>query len=425
MLEEIFNLYLKAAVFVLDSSWIWLPVFFAFIFFESWMYYIQRHYWSSLDWMILEVKPPREMELTPKNMEQVFAGLWGNFGTVSTKWDKYFKGMLQDYYSFELVGMNGEVHFYIRTLKKFRDVVEAQIYAQYPRAEIKEAEDYVYKIPADIPNKNWNLWGCKLKLPREDYYPIRTYPHFMDLSKADETFLDPMAAFTEAMGKLRPGEQVWIQLLFRPEADSWQKQAKKLADKLLGKKTPSANEGLLAFEGRTWFEALEDVASQLLTDKLPERAQAKKDEGPHSLMMFLSTIEKEIIQEIEEKAAKKGYAAKLQWAYLGRRDLFTMANVSAFMGIFNQFANLNMNSLIPDKVSMTKAAYMMAKSRKAFKQRKLLRLLRQRSFWEKGYIFNIEELATLYHFPTIGVHSPVAPYVEVVKGGAPVDLPIQ
>ena len=54
-----------------------------------------------------------------------------------------------------------------------------------------------------------------------------------------------------------------------------------------------------------------------------------------------------------------------------------------------------------------------------------MRLLRQRSFWEKGYIFNIEELATLYHFPTIGVRSPVAPYVEVVKGGAPVDLPIE
>ena len=425
-MEEIFNYYIKAVTLVLDFSWIWLPFLLAIAFFESWMYYIQRHFWSNLEWITLEVKPPREVELTPKNMEQVFAGLWGAWGTVATKWEKYIKGMMQDYYSFELVGLNGEVHFYLRILKKFRDFVEGQIYAQYPQAEIKEVDDYVYKIPADIPNKNWNLWGCKIALPRETYYPIRTFTHLIDLSKADESFLDPMAAFTEALGKLRPGEQVWIQLLFRPHPDTWQKEAKKLADKLMGKKMPPKGEGFLVFEIRTWFDAINNVISQLFTDQLlPSPSEQKKDEGPPSMMMFLSTSEKEIIQEIEEKASKKGYDAKLQWAYFGRRDLFTMANVSAFMGIFNQFSNLNMNSLIPDKPSMTKAAYLFAKSRKAYKQRRLLRLLRQRSFWEKGYIFNIEELATLYHFPTIGVRGPMTPYVEVIKGGAPVDLPVE
>jgi hypothetical protein len=54
-----------------------------------------------------------------------------------------------------------------------------------------------------------------------------------------------------------------------------------------------------------------------------------------------------------------------------------------------------------------------------------MKLLRTRSYWEKGYVLNIEELATLYHFPTVAVQGPMTPYIEVKKAGAPVDLPFE
>jgi len=53
-----------------------------------------------------------------------------------------------------------------------------------------------------------------------------------------------------------------------------------------------------------------------------------------------------------------------------------------------------------------------------------MRWMRSRSLWEDGYILNIEELASLYHFPTIGVKAPATPYIDVKKGGPPVDLPM-
>lgn len=424
-MPEILNLYFKVVVFLLDFSWVWLPFFLIFAFFESWMYYIQRQYWWKLEWLMLEVKSPRDIEMTPKNMEQIFAGLWGSWGTVSTKADKYLRGIMQDYFSFEIVGINGEVHFYLRTVKKYRDFVEAQIYSQYPQAEIKEVEDYVHKLPADVPNKDWNLWGCCLKLAKDSVYPIRSYEHLIDLTKSDQPFLDPLAGLMEAMGKLRPGEQLWIQVVFRPVPDDWQKKSRVEVDRLMGKKASAKDEGILAFDIRTWWQTALLVVEEIFTGSFTAPESQKKEEGPPSLMMFLSPGEKEVISGIEEKAAKKGYEVKIQWAYIGRRDLFTMANVSATMGIFNQFANLNMNSLKPLSKTMTKAAYLLAKYRKAFKQRILMRLLRQRSFWEKGFIFNIEELATLYHFPTIGVKAPITPYVGVTKGSAPVDLPIE
>lgn len=389
------------------------------------MYYIHRFNWRKMDWVLLEVKPPKEMESSPKNMEQIFAGLWGIVGTVGYKYEKYIKGVIQDYMSFELVGLNGEAHFYLRVQRKHRNLVEAQVYSQYPQAEIREAEDYVWKVPADIPNKNWNLWGCRMAMTRDSAYPLRTYVELLDIAKTDQPFFDPLSGLMEVFGKLRQGEQVWLQILFRPIGDDWQKKSKALADKLLGKKPPAPAETLLAMDRRTWWEAFFDSLYTFLTGKLaPPRVKEKKKDEPFSLAMHLSQGDKDVIQGIELKASKKGFDAKVNFVYIGRSNIFTMANVSATMGIITQFANLNMNSLKPDSKVVTKAYYVFAKARKAFKQRMLMRMLRTRSFWEKGYILNIEELATLFHFPTIGVKSPMTPYIDVKKGGAPVDLPM-
>lgn len=390
------------------------------------MYYIRRWHWHQLEWVLLEVKPPKEVESSPKNMEQIFAGLWGAFGTVGYKYEKYIKGVMQDYFSFELVGTNGEAHFYLRVLRKFRDFVEAQIYSQYPQAEIKEVPDYVWNIPTDIPNKNWNLWGSRLKMANDDSYPLRTYVELMDVAKTDQPFFDPLSGLMEVFGKLRHGEHIWLQILFRPTDDSWQKKAKALADKLLGKRPPEKAEGILALETRTWLESFYDASYAIVTgNPAPPRDKKDKKDEPYSLAMHLSQGDKDVIQGIELKASKKGFQSKVNFVYIARADIFTMANVSATMGIINQTANLNMNSLRPDAKITTTTHYLLAKARKVYKQRVLMRLMRTRSFWEKGYIFNIEELATLFHFPTIGVRGPMTPYLDVKKGGPPVDLPMK
>ncbi|MBU2037244.1 hypothetical protein KJ866_03560 [Patescibacteria group bacterium] len=424
-MEEILNNYFKFLDIFFGVAWIWLPVILAVIFFESWLYYIYRWHWRQLDWILLEVRPPKEMESSPKNMEQIFAGLWGVIGTVGYKYEKYIKGVMQDYFSFELVGYNGEAHFYLRILKKFRNLVEAQVYSQYPQAEIREVPDYVWNVPADIPNKNWNLWGCRLTMIRDSAYPIRTYVELMDVAKTDQPFFDPLSGLMEVFGKLRQGEQIWLQILFRPVPDDWQKKARAVADKLLGKKETPPPESLFAMDRRTWFESIYDALYAIITgNPAPLRATDKKDEK-YSGALHLSPGEKAIIEGIELKSSKKGFDAKINFVYIGRANIFTMANVSAPLGVIMQIANLNMNSFRPDPKLTTKANYFFAKARKAYKQRVLMRMMRARSFWEKGYILNIEELATLFHFPTIGVKGPMTPYIEVKKGSAPVDLPME
>ncbi len=423
-MEEILNTYFRFLNSFFETAWIWLPFFLMAVFFKSWMYYIQRFYWHKLDWILLEVRPPKDIEKTPKNMEQIFAGLWSTVDTVSTKYQKYILGMLQDYFSFEIVGANGEIHFYLRTLTKYRNLLESQIYAQYPQAEIKEVPDYISGIPANIPNKKWDLWGFRYKLEKKFVYPIRTYQHLIDLTKSDQPFLDPLASLMESLGRLRHGEQVWIQLAFRVVKDDWRDEARKVVDKLIGKKV-TLKEGIVKTDIRTWGEAIVGVGHELITNKEYISPKKVKDEGPPSLAMHLSPGEKEIITGIEEKSSKKGFETKLQWAYIAPRSIFSTSMISTITSTFMQFANLNMNSLRPDAKLITKAYYGFAKMRKAYKQRVLMRILRSRSFWEKGFILNIEELASLYHFPTIGVLGPLTPYVPAKKGSPPINLPME
>lgn len=407
-------------------GWIWLPFLLALLFFKSWMYYIQRFYWRNLDWVMLEVKPPKEIANTPKNMEQIFAGLWGAFGNFGTKHQKYFLGMLQDYFSFELAGLNGEIHFYLRVLRKYRDLAEAQFYSQYPQAEIREVEDYTERLPEDVPGKNWDLWGCRLKLDRDSVYPIRSYPLFMDITAKGQVFLDPLSGFMEVMAKLKYGEQIWIQMVFRPIADTWRDQARAMAGKLAGKPAAPKAEGLIGQDLRTWKESIMAVSHEVLFDKpAPDTVQPKPEDVPASKMLFLTPGERETVLAIEAKAGKKVCEVKIQWAYIARREIFSGANISAIMGLFNQFAFLSLNTFRPDPDTMTKAYYGFARTRKAYKQRVLLRLLRQRSFWEKWFVLNIEEMATVFHLPTAEVKAPATPFIEAKKGGAPLGLPVE
>lgn len=422
---EVFQIYIKFLNLFLDISWLWSPFILAILFFKSWMYYIQHLHWRKLDWILLEVKPPKEIESSPKNMEQIFAGLWGAYGTIGNKYEKYIKGVLQDYFSFEIVGLNGEIHFYLRVLRKFRNIVEAQIYSQYPQAEITEARDYAWKLPADVPGRHWNLWGCRLKLINKDAFPIRTYPHLIDEIKTDQPFFDPLAGLMEVLGKLQTGEQLWMQVLFRPVDDALRKNLIGEAYKILGKKLPAPAENFIVADARGWKEDICGVGHTLIFNEPPPvKPKDKKDDLP-SLAQFLSPGEKDMIKAIEEKASKKIFESKVQFAYIGRKEIFSMAYVAAFMGIVSQFANLNMNAFKPDAPTMTKANYAFAKIRKAYRQRVLLKMMRTRSFWEKGYILNIEELSTIFHFPTVAVRGPMTPYVGIKKGSAPLDLPLE
>jgi len=57
---------------------------------------------------------------------------------------------LPPHLSFEIVGMPGDIRFYVHTPKKLQDLVEKQINGAYPDAEIKIVSVIIPKLKTKI-----------------------------------------------------------------------------------------------------------------------------------------------------------------------------------------------------------------------------------------------------------------------------------
>ena len=66
----------------------------------------------------------------------------------------------------------------------------------------------------------------------------------------------------------------------------------------------------------------------------------------------------------------------------------------------------------------------MADQRASFRKRKIYGRYKKRNMDGKLMIFSTKELATLYHFPDMGVKSPSIRRVDSKLGSAPSNLPI-
>lgn len=402
--------------------WVVLPIALAFAFWYFWIYYIYVDYLRSVKWVLLEVKIPAVIEKTPKAMEQVFAAVYGIYSFGFKFVEKYWQGRLhEDWVSFELIGFAGGVHFYIRTPVSYRNMIESAVYSQYPDAEISEASDYQHLFPRTLPNKVYDVWGLDYHLTRDNAYPIRTYPYFEEPVK--EKRLDPIAGLTEAMSKLKNDEAIWIQIFVSPTGpdagDDWKKEGEALRDKLVGRKKPER--GLSQKIG----EFFKNLAIAVIEH--PQWAEEPKKEES-AKMLLLTPGEKNVVEGIETKISKLGFRTNIRFLYIDKRASFTRSNIAAVMGTFHQFTAQDMNGFRPNLDTMT----IIRGNIKYFKGTRLW--YRKRRLWESYYrmywprrtsVLNTEELATLYHFPTIVVEAPLLRRLGAKKGEPPAGLPVE
>ena len=116
-------------------SWWWAgPIVLFWLFKILWKKYSWGQHVVTMKQVMLEIKPPRNIERSPRTMEQVFAALHGVWSTPNYI-NKFVRGQwFQAMLSFEIQGVNGEMHFYVRCERKFRNFIESLIYSQYPEA---------------------------------------------------------------------------------------------------------------------------------------------------------------------------------------------------------------------------------------------------------------------------------------------------
>ncbi|MFH1652541.1 MAG: hypothetical protein ABIE74_00635 [Pseudomonadota bacterium] len=363
----------------------------------------------------MELRIPQDPGKSPKAMEQIFAALHGTLPSPIDWKDRFFKGEMVDWFSFEIVSIAGEPHFYVRTPEQYKKLVQSQIYAQYPDSEIIEVadeDDYVNLLPPSLPDNDNDLWGVEMILSEKDFYPIRTYPEFEEKSSGPDYVkrIDPLASLAEVISSLEAGEYIGVQLLIRPARDTWVKNGQTEIDKLQGKK-PKAGEDILA---KTVFEI----------DKLiPGHVEVKKEEKKPEQTQ-LTSGKQEAIKAAEKKMSKLGYESGIRFMYAAPKETFHRPHVSGVVGAFKQFSLQTSNSFKLNKKTATSAKWPFKKRREYGKKVIFLKKFKDRALPMIPFILNIEELATIYHLPDIGVKSPLLPRVEAKKGEPPLGLPI-
>ncbi|MFA6909150.1 MAG: hypothetical protein WC289_04705 [Patescibacteria group bacterium] len=394
----------------------------------GWLEYIRNVYDSKIQFTLLAIDVPKNNEQTPKAVEHIFAHL-SAIQKHGTLYERYFEGFSQPAFSLEIVSIEGYIQFLIRTPVKFRDLVEAAIYAQYPDAEITEVEDYIDSVPKplDYPkNTEYNMWGTEFKLTNKQLYPIKTYPSFEH--PLTQTFLDPMASLLEIFSRFGPGEQLWLQIVTTPSDNHWREAGIALIRKLVGKKTESHGADWLYFPREIFRGLSESFTAGIIPTTSEGEAHKKNDNDPPSLMLHLSPDERSTVEAVGMKISKMGFLSKIRMIYTARKEVYNRGKgVDAVIGAIKQFNTLDLNGFTLNKKTRTKVHYINVKRRLLWRKRRILWGYRYRSL-KRGrskFILNTEELATLFHFPVLTVKAPMVQKADTKKAEPPSRLPTE
>jgi hypothetical protein len=423
--------------------WILLPVilFFVLKFIYSW--WIRWDVWYKKNhWILLEVKPPAEILKPFKAMEDIFTVLWGIYDMPIWReiWCEGEFPHFPYWLSCEVASIGGEVHFYLRILKEWKDMVESTIYSYYPEAEISVVEDYTKNVPQNIPNEKWDLYGEDFTLQKDDVYPIKTYSMFFEEKPEvamEEKRIDPMNSLLEALIKLQPGEQFWFQIgaipiqnKDIPFIDRGREMANKLAKRPETKKPKPM-----------WQEA----AEVLVTGKPAE--EPKEEAGLIAPELRLTPGEKEILKAIETKMEKYCFNCWIRILYVYKKDEpHFIGNYKIGRSFLGHTWTSHLNGLRFSTEGRTKIHYWLRARRLYLRKRRHLRYYVERlplsfpwnfegrlvfpPFYPRSglkrtvYVLSSEELATIFHFPA-KVVPPTVPKVEAKKAGPPAGLPME
>jgi len=397
--------------------------------FRMWMHYIQMDFISGITWVILEIVPPREVLRSPKAMELFITNALYQFSNKGGR-EEFWQGAVWFWFSLEIVSLDGQVHFYIRAPSRVKELIETQMYAQYPQAQVKLVEDYTLGVPEFSEKSGWKGWGCEFKLAKPSAFPIKTYVDFgLDKDPKEEYKVDPISPIVELFGSLQKGEQMWLQIVVTPSKTKFKKPG-------------------------TWFghhDWAEETHSEIKKLLLPYTNV--RDNGSIEIRApdFLVNVTK----GMSTKTNKLGFDTGIRAMYVAKRESWNISNRRNIRMIFRQFANPDSNMLerhnntqgdayggifmVSDEVLETLTNRMLTEYReRSFFHDSMRQQLFSKNklpwpmspyffpayFHSQTFVLNTEELATLWHFPGQILKVPTLERIESKEASPPTNLPM-
>lgn len=287
---------------------------------------------KSSDGVLMEVRVPRNNEVEVGVAEKMFANLYGIGGKADGLGENF---TVSNCVSFEMVGLPGEIRFFVHCPRKLSDLVEKQILGSYQDADVVVVDEY------NIFSPNSQIEMSSLILDDESYSPIRVASDFTG---------DPMANVLSTLSKMAENEGAIVQLVVSPSNSSWQKK------------------------GSNFIQNIESNNAD------PEKKKI--------------TVSQDKIDGIRKKISKPGLVAEIRIITTALSKEIAKMHMDNIISAFDQYSNPGMNKLKKRKIDKNK--------QKNF----LYDVIYRRTPEFEDSILNLEELASLYHFPNKDISTP-------------------
>ncbi len=342
-------------------------------------------WFSKIRFVVLRILVPKNNEKTPLAAEQMFSAIHGIYRAENP---------YQEYISFEIAARDKYIYFYVCTPTHLKDFVTGQIYAQYPTAEINEVDDYTLEEAEHVNSGSAKVAGTEISLTNNDVFPIKSFLNFE---------VDPLSAITSVLSKIERDEQIWMQIMVKPVPDDWQSKGMKHIKAVKSGTVKGKN--LSEIFWGTVARSLSAIFTTIMTGTTPESARGVKAEETK-----LSGTEEAGLKGIETKVTKLGFGTKIRLLSVAPNENTARAKITEIVSAFKQFNLLNMNGFKSGSLNTSPTAWAD---------------YAHRLFIDEGYVLNTEELASIYHLPSITVATPNIVWAGSKKGEPPANLPIE
>ncbi len=412
-------------------AWVAIPWGLVSIVWELWVQYVRAIYFAKTPMVLLEIRLPRELFKSPKAMEFCINSLHQTVGEKNW-FEKFWQGKVRAWSSLEIVSIDGSVHFYIWTRKGMKNLVEANLYSQYPTIEIYEVPDYT--LPVSYDSTVNTMWAAEYELSESDVFPIKTYIDYgLDKDPDEEFKIDPMTPLIEFLGGLGTGHQAWTQIIVRSHLAEERDPGKTWANaKIWQTFRPKDIWDKWKKKDFRWKEAAAREIDKII-------ASAKGEKGPDGKIVpgtgrQLTEVEKETVSALARSVSKKGFDVGIRSIYIAPKDIWDANNLGGLVGGITHF-NSHLNGFRPargsdERYSNVFIAWMLRGAKKRDKEKQeMLDAYKRRAYFYKPhksphFVLNSEELATVFHLPGGVASTPTFERIESKKSAFPTNLPV-
>lgn len=316
---------------------------------------------ESFNSTLLQVTVPRDNEIKIDAAEQMFSSFAALYSESKVSWLEFLNP--QVHISFEIVGLPGDIRFYVFTPNKYRDFVEKQINGAYSDAEIVPVNEITAKQNAsNVIGTEYNIFSeqgkvafASLKQKNYDYIPIKVYKEFP---------IDTLSSITSVLAKMGEGEGATIQILVRPAGSHWKKA------------------------GRGYISTTK-----------------KNEADPKTAKYGTDTKELELI---ENAISKPGFDVVIRIVVSSKTKAEAEAHLKNIVNAFGQFSGQNS---FTENTHQIKGWFM-----KDF-------IYRYFPIKGQSSVLTSEELATIFHFPNKSVATHGIHWLTSKRAPAPSNLP--